>query len=194
MSIASAGREQKAREQRILKWDNRFMLLAQQVAGWSKDPGTRVGCVLVSRNVVISTGYNGLPRKLSDTNLQDRDSKLSRTVHAEMNAVLNAGATLQLAFVHGITAYITPLMVCDRCAVHLIQAGVTRVVMVKPPEPYRSPKTGEVEWNENASKKLAEWERLGNLSLRYFAEAGVVVTILDEISALAAIDGLEPNT
>ena len=29
------------------KWDERFMLLAHEIAGWSKEKGRRVGAVIV---------------------------------------------------------------------------------------------------------------------------------------------------
>ena len=43
------------------KWDVRFLKLAHEVASWSKDPSTKVGCVLVKGKKVVSLGYNGLP-------------------------------------------------------------------------------------------------------------------------------------
>ena len=44
------------------KWDVRFMRMAHEVASWSKDPSTKVGCVLVKDRKIISMGYNGFPR------------------------------------------------------------------------------------------------------------------------------------
>ena len=44
------------------KWDNRFVAIAELVADWSKDPGTKVGAVLVQDRRIISTGYNGFPK------------------------------------------------------------------------------------------------------------------------------------
>ena len=43
------------------KWDVRFLRLAHEVAKWSKDPSTKVGCILVKDKKVISMGYNGFP-------------------------------------------------------------------------------------------------------------------------------------
>lgn len=72
------------------------------------------------------------------TNLVRRDSKLksliefSRAVHAEMHAILSAGAT-NGASVNGSTLYVTTYP-CHSCARHLIAAGVRKVVFL---EPYR---------------------------------------------------------
>lgn len=49
------------------KWDSRFMDLARLVAGWSKDPSTQVGAVIVDPDKrIVSTGFNGFPRCVND--------------------------------------------------------------------------------------------------------------------------------
>lgn len=115
--------------QRRRKWDLRFLELAKLVAGWSKDPSTQTGAVFVGReNKIISVGYNGFPSGIADTEarLNDRETKYSMIVHCEMNALLSASQS-----VRGSTLYTWPFMSCDRCCVHMIQAGVTRVVAPK---------------------------------------------------------------
>lgn len=108
------------------KWHIRFLRLASEVATWSKDPSTSVGCVLVKERRVISTGYNGFPKNLSDSfdRLSNREQKYEMTVHAEVNAVTTAA-------LHGVstehcTAYVT-FSPCSRCAAVLINAGITAV-------------------------------------------------------------------
>ena len=42
------------------KWDVRFIELAKHISLWSKDPSTKVGCVVVGEDREIrSTGFNG---------------------------------------------------------------------------------------------------------------------------------------
>lgn len=108
------------------EWHQRFMKVALAVSSWSKDPSTKVGCVLVRNKRIISTGYNGFPKNLSDNldRLMNREEKYEITVHAEVNAVTTAA-------VHGIstegsTAYVT-FNPCSRCAAVLINAGITSV-------------------------------------------------------------------
>jgi dCMP deaminase len=74
------------------KWHQRFLKLASAVGAWSKDPSTRVGCVLVRDKRVVSVGYNGFPRGISDdlNRLLDREQKYEITVHAEVNSVTTA--------------------------------------------------------------------------------------------------------
>ena len=108
------------------KWDIRFLRIAsREVAQWSKDPSTQVGCVIVSPDRrQMTTGYNGFPQGVRDTHerLADRDIKNSLMVHAELNAMLNARTDLT-----GWTLYVTKPP-CMECAKAIIQVGIVRVV------------------------------------------------------------------
>lgn len=108
-----------------MKWNKRFITLAEHISSWSKDPSTQVGCVIVNdKCLVVAMGYNGFPRGVSDTadRLNDRPTKYLMVQHAEANAVLNATGPLD-----GATAYVTHPP-CANCAGLLIQAGVTKVL------------------------------------------------------------------
>lgn len=110
------------------KWDIRFLELAKHISGWSKDPSTKVGCVVVGEDREIrSTGFNGFPRGISDDSerLMDRSKKYPLICHAEENAIMHAariGISLK-----GSTAFVT-WPPCSRCARSLIQAGVQEIV------------------------------------------------------------------
>lgn len=110
------------------KWDRRFLDLASHISGWSKDPSTKVGCVVVGEDREIrSTGFNGFPRGIEDSmeRLDDRELKYPLICHAEENAIMHAariGISLK-----DCTAYVT-WPPCTRCARSLIQAGVVEVV------------------------------------------------------------------
>ncbi|WP_109076224.1 MULTISPECIES: dCMP deaminase family protein [unclassified Azospirillum] len=115
----------------LTKWDRRFLELALLVASWSKDPSTKVGCVLVAPDRrIVATGYNGFAMGVVDDQaaLDDRDGRLKRTLHAELNALLTAGR--HGASVEGCTAYVTRHP-CANCAAALIQAGVNAIVFVQ---------------------------------------------------------------
>jgi len=110
-------------------WDRRFFKLAEEVSCWSKDPGAQVGAVIVApskREVVI--GYNGFVRGAHDDDysLLTTKEKNELTVHAELNAILNARRPLT-----GWTLYTTKAA-CSACALVIIQAGITRVVAPRP--------------------------------------------------------------
>lgn len=113
-------------------WDEYFLDIARKVAERSKDPSTKVGAVIVGpNNEIISTGYNGFPRYMPDKPelYADREEKYSRIIHCEMNALLLAGKLPR-----GCTLYTAPFASCDRCVVHMLQAGIFTFVAPKCPE------------------------------------------------------------
>ncbi len=137
------------------RWDEHFLSLALQCAKMSKDPSTQVGAVLVnSYGNVISTGFNGFPRNVidSDERLNDRAEKLDLVVHAEMNAVLAAarigapvyGSTMYVAATDG-TKEIWGGPPCIRCTVECMQAGVIEFVS-------RPMKTAPSRWHDSILK------------------------------------------
>ena len=112
----------------MTNWDKRFLKLAKHISEWSKDPSTKVGCVVVGPDRELrSTGFNGLPRGIEDNEerLNNREIKYPLICHAEENAIMHAariGISLK-----DCTAYVT-WPPCTRCARSLIQAGVSTIV------------------------------------------------------------------
>lgn len=141
------------------KWDQRFLDLAAHIGSWSKDPGTKVGAVVVRPDrTIASVGYNGFPRGVDDTQTT-REEKLLRVVHAETNAIISASEKLT-----GCTIYVYPLCPCSNCAAAIIQSGISTVVY-----PLHKPR--------------AEWEASFMASADMFAQAGVrVVNYQIEVS------------
>lgn len=120
------------------KYDRRFLKLAKEISTWSKDPSTRVGAVIVDNdNRIVSIGYNGFARGVSDTKdrLNDRATKYKLTIHAELNAVLFSGRSIE-----GCTIYTYPFMPCSSCASVIIQSGITKIVSIE---------TNIERWKEN---------------------------------------------
>lgn len=106
--------------------DEYFLRLAKTCSLKSKDPSTKTGAVIVDeQSRIVSTGYNGFPQKMQDNKdlYENREEKYSRIIHCEMNALIFAHRNLD-----GCTLYTWPFLSCDRCAVHLVQAGITRFV------------------------------------------------------------------
>jgi dCMP deaminase len=108
------------------RWDKYFLDLCRLNAGMSKDPSTKTGAVIVRPDrTVVSTGFNGFPKGCDDADemYADRETKYSRIIHAEMNAILHAREPLD-----GCTLYVWPLPPCDRCMAHIVQVGIKHVV------------------------------------------------------------------
>ena len=113
-----------------LKWDERYLDLAECVSSWSKDPSRKIGAVAVGpKGNVLAQGYNGFPRGIDDspTRYDDRTRKYELVVHAEMNVIYNA--TYNGVSLDGATLYVHGLPACSDCAKGIIQVGIKRVVM-----------------------------------------------------------------
>ena len=116
------------KRENYITWDEYFMGVAMLAARRSKDPNTQVGACIVSQdNIIISTGYNGLPNGCSDDEYpwerEGEETKDPYVVHAELNAILNAnGRDLR-----GSRLYVA-LFPCNECAKAIIQAGVKEVL------------------------------------------------------------------
>ena len=110
-------------------WDQRYLELAKHFSTWSKDPSRKIGAVVVSDSgQILSVGYNGFPRGISDDDrLLDRNRKHELVVHAEMNAIYNA--TLNGISLRDSNLFVWGLPVCSDCARGVIQVGIKRVVM-----------------------------------------------------------------
>ena len=118
------------------KWDNRFMELAEMISTWSKDPSTKIGVIIVKDRKIKGTGYNGFPKGIDDftKRLYDRDVKYAYTIHAEINAILDAGTDAKDSTMY---LYGMPGPPCKECSKLIIQAGITEVVTRSGEEPER---------------------------------------------------------
>ena len=141
------------------KWKKRFLKLSKEISEWSKDPSTKVGALIISEDKnIISTGYNGFPRGISDTEerLNNRELKYKFILHAEMNCILNAlynGRSVKdcILFVHGLPP-------CSECTKSIIQAGIKKVI--------------------TDSKATDNWKESLKLSLEMLKEANVEIEFI----------------
>jgi dCMP deaminase len=114
------------------KWDKKFIKLSKHISVWSKDKNKKVGAVIVdSDNIVLSMGYNGIPRGCDDTDESryERPTKYFFTEHAERNAIYHSarhGVSLK-----GCKMYVT-LFPCADCARAMIQSGITKLIAPEP--------------------------------------------------------------
>lgn len=157
----------------MTKWNKRFFEKAMEFSGWSKDPSTKVGAVIVGpEKNIVSVGYNGFARKVKDTpdRLNNRDIKYKLTVHAESNAIFNAHRAKSDVF--GCKLYVWPLPPCCGCANAAIQVGISEVHCF----PF-----------EQGSELESRWKNDIDLAERILSEAGVKLfyhdrSILEELS------------
>lgn len=108
-------------------WDDYFYWIAKAASLKSKDTHCPVGAVIVSEdNVVLTTGFNGLPRGITDDReiLENQREKLKVICHAEQNAIINA-ARMGIA-IRGASIYVTKFP-CLACCNSIVQAGIKRI-------------------------------------------------------------------
>ncbi len=104
------------------KWAKRFIQMAELVGSWSKDPSTQVGAVITKQNRIVSVGFNGYPHGISDSaEIDERETKYLKTLHAEENAILFAKRDLD-----GCEIWVTHFP-CPNCAAKIIQTGISVV-------------------------------------------------------------------
>lgn len=106
-------------------WDEYFLKIAETVALKSKDPSSKMGCVIVDeKKRVVSVGYNGLIQGADESKmtLEERPMKYHFVTHSEMNAVIFAKRDLTGCTIYNITA------TCDNCLKYCLQAGIKRFV------------------------------------------------------------------
>jgi dCMP deaminase len=117
--------------------DTYFMKIAKLVSERSTCVKQKVGAVLVKDKHIISTGYNGAPRKIPhctpETCLRLNSKSLEeshhcRGVHAEQNTIIQAayhGTSTKGSIIY------TTHFPCMSCTKILINAGVTEIVYEK---------------------------------------------------------------
>jgi len=142
------------------KWDIRFLLLAELVSSWSKDPSTKVGAVVAKRNKVLGLGYNGFPIGVIDNEDRylDREEKYKYIVHAEVNAIIMAGEKANGSTLYVFPSFVSP-PVCNECCKLVIQFGIKEIVS------FKSVPTLDL---------VKRWEESIKMSRQMFQETGVI--------------------
>lgn len=140
-------------------WDDYFIEMARLVARRATCPRRRVGAVLVREVAgtprVIATGYNGAVRgapHCDDVGCLLVDGHCVRTVHAELNALLQCAVSGVSSL--GSTMISTDFP-CVSCAKAMVQAGVVRLVYLAP---YPDPHSAEVLRQGGIRLERAEWD------------------------------------
>ena len=108
-------------------WDEYFMYNAVLISTRSTCPRLSVGAIIVKNNQIISTGYNGSVGgevHCDDTECLVEDGHCIRTIHAEINSILQCartGVSLKDA-----TIYVTHYP-CVNCMKAILQAGISKI-------------------------------------------------------------------
>jgi dCMP deaminase len=125
-------------------WHEYFLEIAHVVAKRGTCDRRKVGSVIVdNQNRLVASGYNGAPKGMPHCDdvgheLKEIEGRQScvRTLHAESNAIDDAGSRAQ-----GCKIYVT-VTPCYPCAQRIVQAGIRCVVYS--------------EWYESQNTKLVQ--------------------------------------
>lgn len=154
-------------------WDEYFLKVAMLVSERATCPRMHCGCVLVKDRQILATGYNGsIPGDdhCEDVGCMIVENHCIRTIHAEMNAILQCS-------VHGVstagsTAYVTN-MPCTNCAKALIAASITEVVI----------------FSDYHDTKAEEFFEIAKVPLRRITMPGITINYdLSKFSSAKKID------
>jgi len=111
--------------------DEYFMNIAKVVASRSTCNRANVGAILVRNGMIISTGYNGSPKKLphcSDEGHIMENNHCTRSIHAEVNSIIQAaynGVSTNSASIY------TTHFPCKHCLKFLINSGISKIFFSK---------------------------------------------------------------
>jgi dCMP deaminase len=115
----------KAKNDKQLKLDERYLKMAMIWAENSYCKRRQVGALLVKDKMIISDGYNGTPSGFENV-CEDKNQKTKPYVlHAEANAITKVAKSNNSS--EGATLYVTSSP-CLECSKLIIQAGIVRVV------------------------------------------------------------------
>jgi dCMP deaminase len=131
------------------------MDLAIKFGSLSKD-STKVGAIVLDNDYrILAYGYNGFPRGYPDDYNIPRETKLLLTVHAELNAILNAASNGVSCSGMKIICTHHP---CSNCAACLVNAGVSEVII------------------PNKNRLSSEWSSSNSIAYSIFEKCNIKVT------------------
>ncbi len=121
-------------------WDDYFMTIAEDVSTRATCVRRKVGAVVVKDKRILTTGYNGVPSRISHCTTESclrskynipsgERHELCRGLHAEQNAIIQAA--LHGVSIKGAWIYITH-QPCSICTKMLINSGIDRFVFKNP--------------------------------------------------------------
>lgn len=133
-------------------WDEYFMSITKLVATRATCPRLRVGAIIVKDKRILTTGYNGSLQGLphcDEIGCLVIKGHCRRTIHAELNAILQATSTG--VKINGADMYCL-YFPCLECIKEIIRVGIKKVIYKKD---YKRHK-GEQKEEYEATRQMAK--------------------------------------
>ena len=117
---------------------DKYLDRLKQIQSLSNDPYTKVACILLDDSLdIVGIGYNDKPKMwVQKYPYEDRELKNKYIIHAEINAVIDAGSN------KACVAIVT-LFPCTHCMKALLAKGITTLYY------------HDIRFNEDASEVFA---------------------------------------
>ncbi|MBI9067123.1 MAG: dCMP deaminase family protein [Salinivirgaceae bacterium] len=115
----------ETKESKQLKFDLRYLQMAQIWSENSYCTRRKVGALIVKNKMIISDGYNGTPAGFENICEDENNKTKAYVLHAEANAITKVAKSNNSS--EGSTLYVTSSP-CVECAKLIIQSGIKRVV------------------------------------------------------------------
>ena len=122
----------KTAEEKQHELDLRYLRMAQIWAENSYCERRKVGALIVKDKMIISDGYNGTPAGFENVCEDENHLTKPYVLHAEANAITKIARSGNNS--EGATLYVTDAP-CIECSKLIIQAGIRRVCVLRPPLP-----------------------------------------------------------
>lgn len=108
--------------------------LLEAISWLSNDPITKVGCVMIYNDSIVSVGYNRMPSDIIETpEIWERPTKYKYVHHAEMVAFKNLIYSLESNNIENIVEYMENVEVyithqpCLKCLRFLYSRGINKI-------------------------------------------------------------------
>jgi dCMP deaminase len=108
--------------------DTVFMNIAKEVATLSHCQRSKVGAVIEMYGNIVSFGFNGTPKGMTNCCEDESNITLPYVIHGESNAIIKAAKSGQS--MRGGTLYLT-LSPCLDCCKLILQSEIKRVVYLE---------------------------------------------------------------
>lgn len=144
--------------------DAKYLGLAWMIAGFSKDPDTQVGALIVDpeENVPLGWGYNGPPSTTKDNEVNwARPHKYDWIFHAEENAIFHSQKSVK-----GTHLYLTHIP-CKKCMLTIAKHKISKVIFSNPTINEGS----SLSKNSDGIAKTKEIARANGITLQPFEES-----------------------
>lgn len=115
----------KERENQFL---NMYMNIAYEIAKMSRAIRSKVGCVIVKDDRILSYGWNGMPSGFDNDCEYEHQKQLftkKEVLHAESNAIAKIAKCNESSLDSTLFTVFSP---CLQCAKLIIQSGIKKVV------------------------------------------------------------------